>query len=65
MTAEHRAPLRYAGQVGVPGKGERICGHCNGSGRDDSEPVYRNSGCDICEGTGVLPEAGDHIKETE
>jgi len=52
----HRQPtLVTGGFVGVPREGEKVCGHCMGTGHDPQFPNDRFGGCDICEGTGVRP----------
>lgn len=51
-----RPKIRDTGyEVGVPGEGERVCGHCEGTGHDADGLRSRYGGCDVCEGTGVLP----------
>lgn len=49
------ARLTYAGQVGVPGIGQRVCGRCRGNGLL-SKLVANYPGyamCESCDGTGV------------
>lgn len=47
--------LVYAGQVGVPGTGEKKCRTCAGTGLDRHlVGVTPFNGCDKCDGTGVV-----------
>lgn len=49
--------IRSAGFVGVPGDGERVCPHCDGSGVDPAIGYQLMGGCDRCSATGVVPIA--------
>lgn len=52
----HRQPkIVTGGFVGVPRAGEKVCGHCMGTGHDPQFPNDRFGGCDVCDGSGVRP----------
>lgn len=56
MPARWQSPpiLRYAGRVGVPGPGEKVCPRCKGHGQRRNE-VGPFNGCGRCDATGVIP----------
>lgn len=57
-----KAAIVYGGKVGVPGKDQRICPDCNGSGVDPKFGYQPMSGCDRCSATGVIRERGERSR---